>query len=326
MKKDEIDVKKNYTNTVIGLIAQITIAICSVLLIYFTFNEQILNGQHPLANVAKFILFVSLIASFFKIYKDFNCEPLSIYIDYLKLIQESEKQNKKLHQITESAIKLEKLMQFVLIFLVASKSRRAVEIYRSDKIFDVKKELNKYVKDFLFHHLREFFATSIGERFSVAIYLCDFERKILWDFLSKKSFLINPREDAGRDWDIDSAGHVAMCFKYQDEYIHADLQKAFAEIKEKNQNGLKASDNVNYKSGITLPLFFRRNNEEKEIAGVFCITSNHYNTFTDNNLEDSVYNSKIQALRIFADIIADNLALHYNNDVKSIHKLEIQRA
>ena len=324
MNDNKLDIKKNYNNAIAGLTAQIIFTLCNVLLIYFTFSEQILKGQDFIANLAKVILIISLITSVVKIILDFKNEQISIYIDYLHLKAEREKQNIKIRQLSESAIQLEMLMGIVLNFLVVSKSRRAIDIYRNGNIAAVKEELSKYVKDFLFHRLKELFATSIFEKFSVAIYLYDSSQNILWDFLSKKSFFINPKEDSGRDWNVDAASHVAMCFKYQLEFIHPNLQQAFTEIKAENQQGLKPDDEKKYKSCITLPLFFRRNNEQKEIAGVFCITSDHYNTFTNLNLEDSVYSSKIKALRMIADIVADNLALHYNNDANSIRKNELQ--
>ena len=297
-------------------------SLLSILLTILLFANDVINKETHFFWGITITLGLMLIVSIIAIFNEHKNEEAYIYHELLQKTIENKELNEDRTDLLNIAFETRELLMFALNYLVVSKSNKFIQTLKNENITNVKNILGEYFKDILFYKLPYFFGQVKDEKFSMAIYLFDAEKNLLWDFLSKKHPKINSEEDKGRDWHLSDVSHIAFCFNHQCELIHSDIEKRFLEFGLNSENS-KDTDFKNYKSAITLPIYFNTTNN-RQIAGVFCLTSNNIGTFHElrEQITDPVYSLKITALRLIVETLADNLSILYNNDIKNIKKFE----
>lgn len=329
----KLNLKFDFKNAYKKMFARITVSVLNVilniLLSALLFANEIVGKESPYFWFIVVTLVTLLVVSIISVFNEHKKQDAYIYSEYLQ----KDIENKELEQDRKDLIGIifetREFMGFVYNFLVFSKMIRTEEVFKSGNIEGAKNLLGIYLKDFLFHKLRTIFGKNKDEHFSLAIYLYDQTEDVLWDFLSKKDKNINKNEDSGRDWHREDCSHIAFCFNHRMELIHSNIPKRFEDFGLSITNSYNISTDLdNYKSAVTLPIFFRKpgNPETKVIVGVFCLTSDNVGTFhePENTVTDPVYSLKIQILRILVELIANNLSLLYENDETKIKKLHIR--
>lgn len=325
----KFDFKDAYTKMFARITASILNAILSVLLSLLLFANDVIKQETPFFWPILATLVALFLVSIGSVFNEHKKQDAYIYSEYLQ----KDIENKELEQDRKDLIGIifetREFMGFVYNFLVFSKMIRTEEVFKSGDIEGAKKLLGIYLKDFLFDKLRTIFGKNKDEHFSLAIYLYDQTEDVLWDFLSKKDPKINKNEDAGRDWHREDYSHIAFCFNHRSELIHSNIPKRFKDFGlDISSSYNNATDLDNYKSAVTLPIYFRKpgNPETKVIVGVFCLTSDNIGTFhePETTVTDPVYSLKILLLRILVELIANNLSLLYENDETKIKKLHIR--
>lgn len=115
-----------------------------------------------------------------------------------------------------------------------------------------------------------------GEHITIAVYLFDETNNILVDFVSKKSNIM-PKGKRGRNWSINSESQISHTYRSKKYHVFYDIQKFLPGLSE---NEKRPFDEEFYRASITYPLRFY--DENNNIRGVFCITSNMPGAFSLN--------------------------------------------
>lgn len=312
----KFDFKDAYKKMFGRITTSILNAILSVLLSLLLFANEAIQKQPPFFWPIVITLVALLIVSIISVFNEHKKQDAYIYSEYLQKDIENKELIKDRTDLIGSIFEAREFINFVYNFLIFSKKLDFKEVLKSGDIEHTKQLLSIYLKDFFFYRLRAIFGQNKDENFSIAIYLYDRSEDVLWDFLSKKDRKINKEEDSGRDWHRNNCSHIAFCFNHQLELIHSDIPTRFQEFGLDISGSYSDSNDLeNYKSAITLPIFFRKN-DAKKIVGVFCLTSDKVGTFHEpgNSVTEPVYSLKIQILRIMVEQIAENLSLLYGND------------
>lgn len=328
MPKSELkfDFKDAYKKLFTRITVSVLNSLLSILLSILLFANDVFEKETPYFWGITIVLASLVIVSIISAFNEHKKEDAYIYSEFLQKDIENKELEKDRTDLISIIFETREFLSFVYNFFIFSKLKHTEDIFKSGNIEQAKQILGIYLKNFLFHKLRAIFGQVKNEHFSLAIYLYDQQKDILWDFLSKKDEVINKKEDAGRDWTRNDCSHIAFCFNHQIELIHSDIPKRFQDFGLNIEKSYKNKDLSNYKSAITLPLFFRKHENKKVIVGVFCLTSDNVGTFyePDNNITGPVYSLKIMILRILTEIISNNIALLFNNDETKIQKPDIQ--
>lgn len=325
MKKLELpfQFKDAYKKLFSRITCSLLTTILTILLTFLIYANDLVKNESPLfwpiIIVTAFLVGVSI----FQIFNEHKKEELYIYHEYLQKEFENIELNLDRKKLLNMTFETRALLNLVYVFSIMSKTEHHINLYRQKNVEASRELLSTLISDVFFVKLREFFGQKPNEHFSVAIYLYDREQDILWDFVSKKDKRINPKRNSGRTWKRTDLSHIAFCFNHESELIHSDITERFNEFGIAQQN-TSDEDLRNYKSAITLPIFFRRGNEQRQIVGVFCLTSDNIGTFheTNENVTDPIYSLKILALRMLTEIIADNIGMLYENNPNNIKRLE----
>ena len=316
----KLDFKEAYNKMFTRITLSLLNTLLNILLSILLFANDIIGKDTPYFWGITITIVTMLIVAIISVFYEHKKEDAYIYSEFLQKDIENKELQKDRSDLLNLVFETREFMSFVFNFFVFSKKLESREIFASRNIQKTKQILDEYLKGYLFHKLRFIFGICKNEHFSLAIYLYDKKSKILWDFLSKKDPIINKHEDSGRDWKTSECSHIAFCFNHQIEIMHSDIPKRFKEFGLPNTNS-KDKDIENYKSAITLPIFFRQNNK-KTIVGVFCLTSDNIGTFHEltDEITDPVYSLKIFLLRFLVETISEILSLLYNNNENEISK------
>lgn len=325
MMNEKFELPFQFKDAYNKLFKRITISLLnsllSILLTILLFANDVINKQTPLFWGIVIVLGAMIVVSIIAIWNEHKNEEAYIYHELLQKTIENKELSKDRTDLLNITFETRELLMFAFNYLVISKSDKFTQTIKNKNIKDVKDILGKYFKEILFYKLPSFFGQVKDERFSMAIYLFDSEQNILWDFLSKKHPKINSKEDAGRNWKLNATSHIAFCFNHRCELIHSNIERRFSEFGLTSEN-TNEEDLENYKSAITLPIYFNNGNN-RQIAGVFCLTSNNIGTFHElsEQITDPVYSIKITALRFIVETLSNNLELLYDNNVNNIKRI-----
>ena len=325
MKKERLpfQFKEAYKKLFSRITCSLLTSILTIFLTLLMYANDLIHRTDPLfwpiVCVAGVLIFISI----FQVFNEHKKEDLYIYHEYLQKDIENKQLSKDRNDFLNMIFEARELLNLVYNFFILSKTESYIRKFREQDIIQSRIVLGNIVKEGLFQRIRSFFGQVPDEHFSIAIYLYDNEQDVLWDFVSKKDRTINPRENAGRVWHRNDISHIAFCFNHELELIHSNITERFNEFGIVN-NGISVKDLKNYKSAITLPIYFRREQDKPKIVGVFCLTSDNIGTFHESNddMTDPIYSLKILALRIITEIIADNLAILYSNNPNNIRRIE----
>lgn len=300
------------------------VTILTILLTFLIYANDLVNKESSLFSPIVCITVILLVVSIVQVFNEHQKEDLYIYHEYLQKEIENIELFEDRKNLLEITFKTRELLNLVYNFTILSKTGVYIASFLEHDIAKSRKVLEELIDDMLFMKLGYFFGQVPNEHFSIAIYLYDTEQDLLWDFVSIKDRKINPKRNAGRVWRRQDLSHIAFCFNHQLELIHSDITERFNEFGMPSSN-ITEQDAKNYKSAITLPIFFRRENQFPQIVGVFCLTSDNIGTFheTTNSVTDPIYSLKILALRMVTEIIADNLALLYGNNPLEIRQIRL---
>ena len=317
----KFDFKDAYKKLFSSLTFSLLSVMLNILISILVYSANIKEYHPDLYTIICILLIVMFITSVFSVWNEHKKQNIYIYHEYLQNELENNNLQKERNDLLDITFEAREFLNSVFSFLILSKKESSIQIFKSGNITEAKNLLNQYLKDYLFYRLRYFFGYHKDENFSIAIYLYDSEQELLWDFLSKKDKKINKEEDSGRDWKRTDCSHIAICFNHEIELIHSDIPKRLKEFGLSTKS-FQGNDIENYKSAITLPLYFRRN-DQKQVIGVFCITSDKFDTFhepSEDEITDPIYSIKLSTLRILVEILSENLSLLYEKNIKNIKK------
>lgn len=329
MKKEKLpfQFKDAYKKLFSRITCSLLTSILSILLTFLMYANDLVHRTDPLFWPIILVTSFLVVVSILQVFNEHKKEDLYIYHEYLQKDIENKDLSNDRNNVLNMIFEARELLNLVYNFFILSKTENYVNTFREHDILKSRIELSKLINEGLFQRIRAFFGQTPNEHFSIAIYLYDSHKEILWDFVSKKDRSINPKENAGRIWHRNDISHIAFCFNHELELIHSDITERFNEFGIIS-NKVSNKDLKNYKSAITLPIYFRREQERPSIVGVFCLTSDNIGTFheSNNDITDPVYSLKILALRMITEIIADNIGLLYNNNPEAIEIIETFQA